>query len=167
MPDPDGREERHGLGDLDEILAHACRQNNKFLDRLYHTGLRQREVALDDRAMEDYLKSLPTGSMDILMRLKEGGPLGELVEKGLASSGLLRAMLLELRRRGAVRPTSVSTMIPMSSPARGPNATPSAAASPASDSGAAPPVYPRHLVPLLALSLMVSVFAITFLLLTR
>jgi len=166
MPDEDRGGIPEGLGDLESILEHACSKNNEFLDRLYRHGIRQREVLLDEQAVEDYLHTLPTGSMEVLMRLKEGGPLGELVDLGVASAGLLRAMLLELRRRGAVRPTSVSTMTPVLSAHRAPMETASVATIDP-DEGTPLPAYHRWLVPCLAAALMAAGFAITYLLLTR
>ena len=121
-------------------------------------------------AMEAFLQTLPTGSMAVLMSLKEGGSLKELNERGEASFGVVRALLVELRRRGAVRPISAVghhpgeiTPRPVHTTAR--MSFPSAGEEPpaerASSHGGA------WLVPLLVVALAVSVFAITFLLLTR
>jgi len=170
MPENPGKADRQGLGDLDELLEQASQSNNEFLDRLYQRGLRQQGVAVDDQAMEAFLQTLPTGSMAVLMSLKEGGSLKELNERGEASFGVVRALLVELRRRGAVRPISAVghhpgeiTPRPVHTTAR--MSFPSAGEEPpaerASSHGGA------WLVPLLVVALAVSVFAITFLLLTR
>ena len=167
MPENPGKEDRKGLGDLEELLEQANQRNNAFLDRLQQKGLRQSGITVDDQVMDAFLQTLPTASMAVLIRLKEGGSLDDLCERGDASPGLVRAMLVELRRRGAVRPSSsIST-----NHARVPRTTEVVRA--ISPTPAEPtPIPPRSgspawLVPLLALALTAAVFAITFLLMTR
>ena len=167
MPEGRGKEKRQGLGDLDELLEQASQRNNTFLDRLQQHGIRQAGVVVDEPAMDSFLKSLPTASVAVLMRLKEGGSLDDLSERGVASPGLVRAIMVELRRRGAVRPTSA---IMGSSPRRARITEVVSAISPESEKASSdklPRASPTWIVPLLALALTAAVFAITFLLMTR
>lgn len=95
------------LGDLSHLVQTASQQNNVLAARIFKQGMRIDDVQIERNALDLYLQTLAPDSLEVLIRLVEGEPSATLVAQGVASPGLLRSMVYDLRRQGVIRVSSL------------------------------------------------------------
>ena len=109
VPDEGGRS-RVPLGEFDQLVEAASQQNATLMSGLYQHGVKLEDVVIDNSAMNSYLQSLPTSSLDVLVRLSEGEPPGDLIQDGIGAPGQLKSILFDMRRKGVIKPTSLKPL---------------------------------------------------------
>ena len=109
VPDDGGRS-RVPLGELEQLVEAAGQQNATLMQGLYQYGVKLEDVIIDNSSMNSYLQSLPTSSLDVLIRLSEGEPPGDLIQDGIGAPGQLKSILFDMRRKGVIKPTSLKPL---------------------------------------------------------
>ena len=109
IPEDDSRN-KVPLGELEQLLEAAGQQNATLMAGLYQYGVKLEDVVIDNASMNTYLQSLPTSSLDVLVRLSEGEPPGELIQDGIGAPGQLKSILFDMRRKGVIKPTSLKPL---------------------------------------------------------
>ncbi|MCA9664393.1 MAG: response regulator [Myxococcales bacterium] len=95
------------LGDLATLVETASRQNNVLMQRVYDEGLLIEDVAVDEHALDAYVRTLPATSLDLLLRLKGGESPASLVQSGESNESALKALLSDMRRKSVIRAQSL------------------------------------------------------------
>ena len=132
IPDEGGRS-RVPLGELEQLVEAASQQNATLMSGLYQYGVKLADVVIDNSSMNSYLQSLPTSSLDVLIRLSEGEPPGDLIQDGIGAPGQLKSILFDMRRKGVIKPTSLK-------PLRSENDTPVPAQAPVEEAQPTPAI---------------------------
>ena len=106
----EGAQSQVPLGELETLVEAASRQNAVLMNGVYLEGIKMEGVELDHKAMDAFLQALPTSCLDVLIRLSEGEPPGELIDVGLGGPAQIKAMLFDMRRKGVILPQTLKTL---------------------------------------------------------